>query len=63
MINRIDNGVRIQITCPGEEVPSIVTVTGTQKAYSPDHLIAIGGFFDRTHYIVGGYSLLYLHTI
>jgi hypothetical protein len=62
MVNRIDNGAKITVLGPTWEVPTPVTVTEGTLSYSPDHALVIGGFFDRSHFITGGYSLFYVYT-
>jgi hypothetical protein len=57
---REDNGAKIQIWAPGDEVPYEVTLTGTGKVFYPGSTLQVGGFFDRGHFITGGYVLFYV---
>ncbi|MBD3388206.1 MAG: hypothetical protein GF416_03930 [Candidatus Altiarchaeales archaeon] len=61
MLNRIDNGARVQIVGPTWEVPHKTEVREGKLTYAPDHGLVIGGFFDRSHFINGGYSLFYVY--
>ena len=61
LINRIDNGARISILAPGDVVPYQAQVVGAGKTMYPSSPLRIGGFFDRNHFITGGYCLFYLY--
>ena len=61
MQNREENGANIKfIDENGLEYDT--KLFGEQKAYSFDRSIVIGGFFDREHFIQGGYNLFYVYT-
>ncbi len=62
MMNRIDDGARVSMVGPTWEVPAEVQVKEGRLSFSPDHTIAIGGFFDRSHIMTGGYSLFYVYV-
>jgi hypothetical protein len=61
LINRLENGARIELTGP-DGTPRKTDLLGTAKTYSVDRGLVIGGFFDPAHFIQGGYALLYAYT-
>lgn len=57
------DGARVEIWEPGSDVSYKADVWEDRKLYTFDHGVVIGGFFDRSHIMVGGYSLLYFNSI
>ncbi len=55
-------GVKLQVREP-DNIPYDVFVYDGKLSFSPSHGLAIGGFFDRSHIMTGGYALLYVYTI
>ena len=63
LLNRLEGGARISIVGPTWEMPYKTEVKQGVKSYAPDHLLVIGGFFDRSHFINGGYNLFYVYMV
>jgi hypothetical protein len=61
MINRFEGGAKIIVYSLDGVPMTQQDVTGSRRAYSEDHMIAVGGFFDSKHIIQGGCSLLYAY--
>jgi hypothetical protein len=61
-ISRAEGGAKITIYGL-DGVPLNAEVTDTRLAFSEDHAIGVGGFFDKTHFIQGGSSLFYAYTL
>jgi len=60
MVNRQENGVSLLVTAP-DGITTKVQVIGTARTSYQNLLI--GGFFDPSHFIQGGYTLIYMWTI
>lgn len=63
MVSRIDDGARLEITEPGTDLAYKADIVEGRKTYAADHHLVVGGFFDRNHQMVGGYSLFYVYAV
>jgi len=50
----------IGVTPPGAGMSKVQVPDGSIA--SPDQILVIGGFFDKAHFISGGYNLFYVYT-
>jgi hypothetical protein len=75
MCERYFGGYKIRYKTRGEGGANIVIfsldgvpmtpqlVTDSRRAFSEDHAIGVGGFFDSRHFIQGGSSLFYVYQL
>jgi len=62
-VSRAEGGARIIIYGLDGVPMTPQDVTDSKLAFSEDHMIGVGGFFDRQHFIQGGSSLFYLYQL
>jgi hypothetical protein len=62
LVSRISSeGARLEVWEPGLESSYKLDIMEGQKSYTFDQGLVIGGFFDRSRIMVGGYSLFYVY--